>query len=113
MVNWPSCKSQYKGACKKCKVEYSVGTVIYKINEEYWCSNEKCPETPGSPGEKPKPSVDLEVKLDQMWDICHTKASKIIDETYSIQELPDKYERKKQKLIMAQAFIKALCGHGD
>lgn len=116
-MSLPTCKSKYKGACKKCKVEYTAGTEIYKINEDYWCSNPKCP---GSPGETtsevaaatPK-SVDLEAKLDQIWDIAFAKASKIVDETYSDKELVDKFERKKQKLIMAQTFVKALCGHAD
>lgn len=110
----PSCKSKFKGACKKCKVEYDAGTIIYKINEDYWCSNEKCPGVEfTTPALTPTSQVDLEAKLDQIWDIAHTKAVKIMDETYSKQELVDGFERKKQTLIMAQTFVKALCGNGD
>ena len=113
-MSLPQTSSKYKGACKKCKVEYQAGTTIYKINEEYWCSNEKCPGIPGSPGEKQKEtSIDIEAKLDQLWDICYAKSSKIIDEKYPESKTNSSFEREKQKLIMAQSFMKALCRYGD
>lgn len=113
-MSLPQTNSKYKGACKKCKVEYAAGTVIYKINEDYWCSNPKCPGTSGSPGEKPiETSIDLEAKLDQIWDIAYAKASKIMDETFTPNELVDVFQRKKQTLIIAQTFVKALCGCND
>ena len=114
MGNWPETKSKFKGCCKKCKVEYEAGATIYKINEDYWCSNENCPGIPGNPGEKEPPkAIDLEAKLDQIWDIAYAKASKIVDEKFSKEQLVDHFKREQQKLIMAQTFVKALCGNGD
>jgi len=113
-MSLPQTESKYKGACKKCKVEYSAGTTIYKINEEYWCSNSKCPGKPESSGEKStETSIDLEAKLDQIWDIAYAKAQKIMKETFTEQELVDVFQRKKQTLIIAQTFVKALCGCND
>lgn len=113
-MSLPQTESKYSGKCKKCEVKYEKGTVIYKINEDWWCSNQNCPGIPGSPGEKPKEtSVDLEAKLDQIWDICYAKANKIMKATFNEQELIDKFQRKKQTLIIAQTFVKALCGHVD
>ena len=37
-----SFQSRYDGKCKVCKKAYVAGTIIYKINEEYWCSVESC-----------------------------------------------------------------------
>lgn len=113
-MSFPQTKSKFKGKCVKCHIEYEAGTIIYKINEEYWCSKEDCKGVPGSPGEKPSTSpVDLEAQLDQIWDIAYAKATKIMDETFTKQELVDGFERKKQTLIIAQTFVKALCGNGD
>ena len=110
-MSLPTCKSKYKGACKKCTVEYPAGADIYKINEDYWCSNAKCPGVEAKQGLKPISSpVDLEAKLDQIWDIAYAKATKIMDETYD-KDMPS--DRKKQILIMAQTFTKALCGNAD
>lgn len=111
-MSLPTTSSRFPGECPKCKTKYSKGTTIYKINEQYWCSNPNCPEPENSQNPQESP-VDIDAKLDQLWQICFTKASKIIDETYTDQELPDKFERKKQKLILAQTFIKSVCGHGD
>lgn len=111
-MDLPHCNSKFKGACKKCKVEYEAGTIIYKINEEYWCSNEVCPgkvvESKPKPGET---SIDLEAKLDQIWDIAVSKATKIYNKTYDKEHMPS--DSKKQILIMAQTFTKALCGCND
>ena len=79
----PNTTSKYKGACKKCKVEYAAGTIIYKINESYWCSNAECPGSPGEKQASPKveTSIDLEAKLDQIWQVAYAKATKIVDAT--------------------------------
>lgn len=108
----PQCPSKFKGACKKCKVEYAAGTIIYKINEEYWCSNANCPGVGAKKGPKTTSSpVDLEAKLDQIWEVAYAKATKIMDEVYDKEHMPS--DHKKQILIMAQTFVKALCGNGD
>ena len=82
----PQTASNFDGKCKKCQVKYTKGTIIYKINEEYWCSNEKCPGadtvTTSGPYIPPPTSISLEAKLDQLWDVCYAKSSKIIDEKY-------------------------------
>jgi len=108
----PNCPSGFPGVCKKCKVKYAKGTQIYKINEEYWCSNENCPGVEAKQAPKTTSSpVDLEAKLDQIWDISFAKAKKIMNETYDEAHMPS--DSKKQILIMAQTFTKALCGNGD
>lgn len=114
-MSLPQTSSNFKGKCKKCKVEYEQGTTIYKINEEYWCSNPKCPGsdtvTVSGPYIPPPTSIDLEAKLDQIWDIAVSKATKIINETYDKEHMPS--DSTKQILIMAQTFTKALCGCND
>ena len=113
-MSFPSTKSKFKGACKKCKVEYEQGATIYKINEDYWCSNPNCPGVPGKTSTAgPENTIDLEAKLDQMWDICLRKAEQIMALHFSKEILPDNFERRKQTLIIAQTFVKALCGNGD
>ena len=111
-MSFPSTKSKFKGACKKCKVQYEQGATIYKINEDYWCSNQNCPGVEASTAPKTEFSpLDLEAKLDQIWDICLRKAEQIMALHFSKEILPDNFERRKQTLIIAQTFVKALCGN--
>lgn len=109
----PTTKSNFPSKCKKCGIKYEKGVTIYKINEEYWCSDSNCTGEPKKDIKTDERSIDLEAKLDQIWDICYKKADAIMKETFSEQDLIDKFQTKKQTLIIAQTFVKALCGNGD
>ena len=66
-----SFQSRYDGKCKTCKKEYVAGTIIYKINEEYWCSDEKCGSHSGytTPSITPRATgLEIATPPAQLWE---------------------------------------------
>lgn len=49
-MSHPETDAKFDGNCKKCGATWKTGDKIYKINQQYWCSNAACP----TPVEKPK-----------------------------------------------------------
>ena len=115
-----SLQSRYDGKCKVCKKAYVAGTLIYKINEEYWCSVESCGTPhPGftAPAVTTKTQKDTTVNgadikpvsytelatyvsclHDQMWNLANTKIKDL--------KIPD--SDKVSRSILTQVFYKKM-----
>ena len=66
-----SFQSRYDGKCKTCKKEYVAGTIIYKINQVYWCCDENCGSHPGftTPAITPRaPGLEIATPPAQLWE---------------------------------------------
>ena len=66
-----SFQSRFDGKCKTCKKAYVAGTIIYKINEVYWCCDENCGSHPGftTPAITPGiPELEIATPPAQLWE---------------------------------------------
>lgn len=57
-MTWPETNARFDGECKIDGSKWKAGEKIYKIKEQYWCSNPNCNEQPVPP---PKPPQQLQV----------------------------------------------------
>ena len=113
-----SFQSRFDGKCKVCKKAYVAGTLIYKINEVYWCSVESCgsphpgftapavtkkqEEKANGADTKPVPYTELATYVsclhDQMWNLANTKIKDL--------NIPD--SDKVSRSILTQVFYKKM-----
>jgi len=119
MTNWPQTTSKFpaKKKCTSCgSPPYPKGVAIYKIQEAWWCSNEKCPKPPLE--EKPEyttPAITSnsvpKEKIayhDHAWEIALTKATKIYPPQIKEFEGIKVDKTLTSRMILAQVFYKAL-----
>lgn len=109
-MTWPKIAAKYPSK-KKCPVcgagPYKAGEIIYKINEEYWCCNENCGETPPVRSFSDLPDANsVPISLVQYhndaWEIAYEKSKSFYQY--------DKNTTQKDIMILAQVFYKGLMG---
>lgn len=129
MSNWPQCTAKFgsKKPCSSCGITWVSGVKLYKINEEYWCSNPDCPKKKAETIQREEQSSShVDSKLgavskeriayhDHAWEIALAKATKIyppvIEKTKRWDgTITDVDDNLKNRMILAQVFYKGLMG---
>lgn len=121
---WPTCTAEFgsRKPCKACGVTWVAGVKLYKINEEYWCSNPDCPKKKAETIQREEQSSShVDSKLgsvskekieyhDHAWEIALAKATKIYPPQITEFEGIHVDKTLKDRMILAQVFYKGLMG---
>ena len=101
-----SFQSRYDGKCKTCKKEYVAGTIIYKINQVYWCSDEKCGSRPGftTPAVTPGTTgLEIATPPAKLWEELKREEEKEDTTTLVGQMSQDDWQKLKKQAKQTQA----------
>jgi len=105
----PETDAKFDGDCKKCGAKWKTGNKIYKINQQYWCSNGACP----TPVETEQPPVNGSYKHvhDEVWGFAIEEAKKVYP--VEMRQVPGDENLKRDinqiaRMILSQVFYKKL-----
>lgn len=112
-MSLPETDAKFDGNCKKCGAKWKTGDKIYKINQQYWCSNGACP----TPVETEQPPINGNYKdvHDEVWAFAIEEARKIYPVVWkgvpgNEAGVPEKRIdiNLRERMIVAEVFYKKL-----